>query len=95
MDKPTNVLSFANIDASDFSLQFKGNSPIEMGDIIIALQTLQREAQEKHISLHDHFCHLLIHGVLHLLGYDHIEDSDRNEMEDMQREILDPLGFKR
>ena len=80
-------LSFRE-DDPDFS-QISQQPTIEMGDIIIALQTLQNEADIKHISLHDHFCHLLTHGVLHLLGYDHIIDEEAEHMEDLEIKILD------
>lgn len=88
IDRPTNVLSFANIDDAGFEAEIKRSPVIETGDIIIALETMQREAAEKHISLHDHFCHLLTHGVLHLLGYDHIEDDEAEHMEHFETEIL-------
>lgn len=92
-DKPTNVLSFANIDDEEFETYTKHSQRIEMGDIIIALETMQHEAEEKHISLHDHFCHLLIHGILHLLGYDHIEDDEAECMENLEIEILRLLNI--
>ena len=92
-DKPTNVLSFANIDSPDFFEQVASSSLIEMGDIIIALETMTREAEIKHITLHDHFCHLLTHGVLHLLGYDHIEDKQAEHMESLEIEILKQLNI--
>lgn len=93
LDKPTNVLSFANIDSDDFEELISIHNEIEMGDIIISLQTLQKEANEKNISLHNHFCHLLIHGVLHLLGYDHIEDHDAEIMEGYEIQILEKLNI--
>ena len=93
-DKPTNVLSFANIDSSDFEQQIKFDDIIEMGDIIIALETMQKESAEKNISLHDHFCHLLTHGVLHLLGYDHIEDEEAEHMENFEINILKQMNIK-
>lgn len=92
-DKPTNVLSFANIDDPYFSKQIKNEKTIEMGDIIIALETMLTEAEEKKISLHDHFCHLLTHGVLHLLGYDHIKDDEANHMENFEIRILNLLNI--
>lgn len=88
LDKPTNVLSFAMIDDPDFSENCKIFDEIELGDIIISLQTLQKEALAKNISLSDHFCHLLIHGTLHLLGYDHIQDQEAEEMEDIEINVL-------
>lgn len=93
MDKPTNVLSFANIDDEDFDNMVASEPEIEMGDMIIALETMQREAELKHISLHDHFCHLLTHSVLHLLGYDHIEDNDAEHMEGFETRILNLLNI--
>lgn len=92
-NKPTNVLSFANIDWSDFNQQLALDDDIEMGDIIIALETLQREAEEKKISLQNHFCHLLTHGVLHLLGYDHQEDDEAEHMETFEIKILNLLNI--
>ena len=93
MDKPTNVLSFANIDDCDFKDIIQQTSVVEMGDIIIALQTMQQESSEKKISLHNHFCHLLTHGVLHLLGYDHIDDEEADLMERLEIEILQKLNI--
>ena len=88
MDKPTNVLSFANIDSLNFEEECKFNDEIELGDIIIALETMRREAAEKSIALHDHYCHLLTHGILHLLGFDHMEDEEAEYMESFEVEIL-------
>ena len=93
MNKPTNVLSFANIDDEDFDNMVAAEPEIEMGDMIIALETMQREAELKHISLRDHFCHLLTHSVLHLLGYDHIEDNDAEHMENFEVRILNLLNI--
>ena len=67
---------------------------VELGDIIIALETMQREAAEKQISLHDHFCHLFTHGILHLLGFDHIEDEEAEHMENFEINILKRLNIK-
>ena len=91
MDKPTNVLSFANIDADDFFEEIKQADVVELGDIIIAIETLQQEAHQKKILLQDHFAHLLIHGILHLFGYDHQTDEDADEMEDIEINILEKL----
>ena len=93
MDKPTNVLSFANIDDPFFEEQIQTDDIIELGDIMIALETMQREAKEKDISLHDHYCHLFIHGILHLLGFDHIEDDEAEYMEDFEVRILAELNI--
>lgn len=93
LDKPTNVLSFANIDDEDFDNYIKISSEIELGDIIIAYETLSREAAEKQISLHDRFSHLLAHGLLHLLGFDHQEDEEAEYMEDFEINILRQLNI--
>ncbi len=92
-DKPTNVLSFANIDDEDFDENCRLDDNIELGDIIIALETMQREAKEQNISLHDHYCHLLTHGLLHLSGYDHMEDDEAAQMEGLETAILRQLNI--
>lgn len=91
MDKPTNVLSFANIDDEMFDEVLENETEIELGDIIIAFETMQREALEQGVSFYDHFCHLWTHGLLHILGYDHIEPEDAAEMEQREIEILAKL----
>lgn len=93
MDRPTNVLSFANIDSPDFEEVLECENPVELGDVIVAFETMQREAREQGISLHDHFCHLWVHGLLHILGYDHIEPEDAVEMEQRETEVLARLGI--
>ena len=95
MDKPTNVLSFANVDDPDFEEELANSTEVlELGDIIIALETLEREAQEQSISLQDHLSHLLVHGLLHLLGYDHQEDDEAEHMESLEVKILQQLNIK-
>lgn len=93
MDKATNVLSFANIDDENFIANLPEAETIELGDIIIALETMEREAAEKQISLHDHFCHLLTHGILHLLGFDHQTDEEADYMEGFEIQILKNLNI--
>jgi len=93
MDKPTNVLSFANIDDENFDIDCRQNETIELGDIIIALETMQREAVEQNISLHDHYCHLLTHGLLHLSGYDHMEEKEAELMEGLETDILRQMNI--
>jgi probable rRNA maturation factor len=86
IDKSTNVLSFPQLEPF---------SPVSglVGDIILAEETLRREAEEMGISFEAHFTHLVVHGFLHLLGYDHIEDEDAEEMEGLETEILAGLGI--
>lgn len=92
-NKPTNVLSFANIDDDEFMEELEEAEEIELGDIIVALETLEEEAGQKGITLKDHFAHLLVHGILHLFGYDHQNDEDADEMEAIEVEILNVLNI--
>jgi probable rRNA maturation factor len=85
IDKPTNVLSFPQIEP------FGPVSGI-LGDIILARETLEREAQEQGVSLEDHFTHLMVHGFLHILGYDHMDDDEALVMESLETQILASLG---
>ncbi len=66
LDKPTNVLSFAHMDDEAFLDDCAAFDEIDLGDIIIAYETLQKEAKEKNIPLYNHFAHLLTHGILHI-----------------------------
>jgi probable rRNA maturation factor len=86
IDKTTNVLSFPQIEPF---------APVSglLGDIILARETLVREADEMGISFTAHFTHLVVHGFLHLLGHDHIEDDEAEEMEGLETEILAALGI--
>lgn len=93
LDKPTNVLSFANIDDEMFWQELETADEIELGDIIVALETLKREAAEKNIPLLHHFAHLLIHGILHLFGYDHQTDEEAEKMEHIEVMILRQMGI--
>ncbi len=82
----TNVLSWP---ASDSPPMAAG----ELGDIAIAYETCVREADEKGISVQKHVTHLLIHGILHLLGYDHISETEAEEMEALEIKALAKLGI--
>lgn len=91
-DRPTNVLSFASLDDDDAPRP--PGAPLLLGDVVLAYQTCAVEAVEQGKPLADHLGHLVVHGVLHLLGYDH-EDSDEEaqEMERMETAILAALGI--
>lgn len=93
MDKPTNVLSFAQIDDPEFEDLLRCSSLIELGDIMVAFETMQQEAKSLEISLHDHFCHLLAHGILHILGYDHMTEQEASVMESAEIKILEKLNI--
>jgi probable rRNA maturation factor len=93
-DKPTNVLSFSTLDDPDEADLASQRGVLPLGDIVLSLETLILEANEQSKRLEDHFTHLLVHGVLHLLGYDHIEDDDALEMEGLEVDILNRLGVE-
>ena len=93
MDKPTNVLSFANMDFENFAIENEPFNEIELGDIIVAYETMYREAEVENITLYAHFCHLLVHGLLHILGFDHITEEEADYMESFEKEILQNMGI--
>jgi probable rRNA maturation factor len=69
------------------------NDPVELGDIALAYETCQAEAEDQQKSASDHVTHLIVHGVLHLLGYDHMHAEDARLMESLEVRILAPLGI--
>jgi len=86
-DKPTNVLSFPAFDLSP------GDPPGPMlGDIVIAYETVRDEAELEGKPFDDHLRHLIVHGFLHVLGYDHENDAEAEEMESAERAILADIG---
>ena len=93
-DKPTNVLSFPQVQ--DDLLEGLANSDdgeILLGDIVLARETCAREAEEKGVSLADHATHLIVHGTLHLVGYDHMDDASATAMEALEVKALASLGI--
>jgi len=94
-DKPTNVLSFPMIepDLIDVLTRNSDDGEVILGDIVLAHGVCAAEAEEKGISVADHATHLIVHGVLHLLGYDHQGDSEAEAMESMERAALETLGI--
>ncbi|MDW4498681.1 rRNA maturation RNase YbeY [Sulfitobacter sp. D35] len=97
---PTNVLSWP---AQDLAAEKPGARPtrpeadpdgtVELGDIALAWETCNREAREQGKAVADHVTHLVVHGVLHLLGYDHVHDADAELMEATETEILGKMGL--
>lgn len=79
-DKPTNVLSFPGGEG-------------ELGDIVLAFETIKREAKEQNKSFSAHTAHMIVHGIMHLLGFDHEEDANAKKMEAKEIAILKKLGF--
>ncbi len=86
-DSSTNVLSFPQIEPF---------GPVVgiLGDITLARETLVREADEQGVSFADHFTHLVVHGFLHILGYDHLDDAEALQMESLETQILATLGVE-
>ncbi|GGE21898.1 endoribonuclease YbeY [Aureimonas endophytica] len=87
-DKPTNVLSFPIEDL----MPGEGPGPM-LGDLILARETVFREAALENKSPADHFCHLVVHGMLHCLGYDHEDEDEAEAMEALEVRILADLGI--
>ena len=90
-DKATNVLSFP-ADADDVRTEIQGGEPRLLGDIAIGLEAVLREAEDEGKSPVDHVCHLIVHGTLHLLGYDHDDDTEAHVMERLETQVLAGLG---
>ena len=88
-EKPTNVLSFPAPSQQGAA----PNESIPLGDIAIAYETLVREAEENGKTASDHLSHLVVHGFLHLLGYDHHMDDEAERMERLERDILARIGI--
>ena len=89
-DKPTNVLSFP-------AGQIEGlpdDVPLQLGDIVVCASVVSDEAIEQHKAVADHWAHMLVHGTLHLMGYDHETDDEASEMEALETQILMKSGLK-
>lgn len=96
-DRPTNVLSFPGTEPDDlvaaFDMAEAGGPPVMLGDLVVAGPVVVAEAAEQSKKTEHHLAHLCVHGVLHLMGFDHIEDEDAEEMEALERDILATLGI--
>ena len=94
-DSPTNVLSFPMVqpDLLDTVTLNSDDGEVLLGDIVLAHGVCARAAGERGVSLSEHFTHLVVHGVLHLLGYDHQTDEDAEAMEAIERDALAALGL--
>jgi len=97
INKPTNVLSFPQINMENFKKTaldiFPASMPVPLGDVVLGFQTIQRETREQKKTLENHTVHLIVHGVLHLLGYDHMRLKDAKIMEKLECDILKALGY--
>jgi len=85
-DKPTNVLSFPFEAPPGIDIDL-------LGDLVICKQVVEREAIEQNKPLISHWAHMVVHGCLHLPGYDHIEDQEAEEMESLETEIMKSMGY--
>ena len=93
-DKPTNVLSFPMAEPDDLSKAGQGDDPeLMLGDIVLAHGVCAAEAADKAIPVADHAAHLMVHGTLHLLGYDHHDDAAATDMEAREVRALARLGI--
>jgi probable rRNA maturation factor len=91
-DKPTNVLSFPMLSPGELSRR-AGGIDLLLGDLALGQETVVREAAEKGIPIEAHVTHLLVHGTLHLLGHDHLDDASAEAMEALEIRILAGLGI--
>jgi len=85
-DRPTNVLSFPSQLPADIDADY-------LGDLVICAPVVELEAREQNKTIDAHWAHMLVHGVLHLKGYDHIHTEQAREMEQLEKEILVDMGF--
>ena len=92
-DKPTNVLSFPMLEEDDLQQANVAGPELLLGDIIVARGVCEQEASDKGVSVEDHATHLMIHGTLHLLGYDHHDDDEAADMEAREVRALQRLGI--
>jgi probable rRNA maturation factor len=93
-DRPTNVLSFPMVQHDLLEgLDNTDDGEVLLGDIVLAHGVCAAEAADKAISIADHAAHLIIHGTFHLLGYDHMEDSEAEAMEALETEALRSIGL--
>jgi probable rRNA maturation factor len=86
-DKPTNVLAFPGTSTVPVG------TPLPLGDVVLAIETIDDEAEAQSKKLADHVTHLVIHGVLHLLGFDHDKPSRAKRMEALETKLLDQMGI--
>ncbi len=93
-DKPTNVLSFPMLERAELLSLAADGPPVMLGDIALAAETCAREAADKGITLEAHAAHLIVHGLLHLAGHDHVDsDTEAEQMEALETAILAKLGI--
>jgi len=94
----TNVLSFRGFDQEEIEIYLRSDSvapfrPFSLGESYISFETMNSEAKASGLTFNDHFSHLVLHGILHLLGYDHIQDNEAKIMEALETKLLANLGI--
>ena len=94
IDRPTDVLSFALNESEEPAIE-NGPDINVLGDLVISVERAEEQAADYGHSVRREIAFLTVHGMLHLLGYDHMEETDRMEMEQEQRYVMDQLGIKR
>ena len=92
-DQPTNVLSFPLLDKGELQSANLAGPELLLGDIVLARGVCLSEAADKGIGLEDHAAHLIVHGTLHLLGYDHHDDGEASDMEEREVRALRRIGI--
>jgi len=92
-DKPTNVLSFPMAEPDELEISDAAGPELMLGDVILARGVCAAEAADKGIPLESHAAHLMVHGTLHLLGYDHMDDDSAADMEARESRALARLGI--
>lgn len=93
-DKPTDILSFPQFDGLEAIHSYNKKQEILLGDLIFSYQTVTRDAYAMQIDFKDHMRHLTVHGMLHLLGFDHEEEEEAVTMENLEIEILSSLNIE-
>ena len=102
-DTATNVLSFPQFDtpeelenalAQDCADENGEDQTLLLGDIVLSYETIEQQAEAAPVTMHDHLAHMLVHGLLHLLSYDHQFDREAQEMESLECDILNAFGIK-
>ncbi len=92
VDSATNVLSFPLYE-NEFIKEYNCNEYISLGDIVLSIDTIHKEACEQNKTFLNHLTHLIVHSMLHLFGYDHIKDEDAKTMETLEIKILQELSI--
>lgn len=92
-NNPTNVLSFPQYELEPYRYDKLSQNYVHLGDLIFAFETINQESIDQQKDFCDHFMHLLLHGILHLLGFDHISEKDRDKMESLEIKILQQFNI--